>query len=159
MLETLEVTLDTKYLQKTSYRLTNTYSHLDLETSENEEKVNKICELNKVVGDDICDDNANVFECKFDGGDCCWGFKGACLKCDCYSKLWFHFDILQYMFYPLFHFQSQVIAPQLCLLQQHLRWRTIMNAMNVLNGECFICTYLDSIIINFWWQSTVRIIF
>ena len=89
MLETLEVSnvlaLIAKYFESLSKSFILT--HLDLETSENEEKVNKICELNKVVGDDICDDNANVFECKFDGGDCCWGFKGACLKCDCYSKL------------------------------------------------------------------------
>ena len=42
------------------------------------------------MGDEICDDDANVFECDFDGGDCCGtdSIKDFCLQCQCYSKYW-----------------------------------------------------------------------
>ena len=61
---------------------------IDLDTSKNEEIVKKICKYNTVVGDGICDDNANVFECDFDGGDCCGigTIMDMCLKCQCFSK-------------------------------------------------------------------------
>ena len=59
-----------------------------MDTSKNEEIVKKICKFSKVVGDGICDDNANVFECDFDGGDCCGigTIMDICLKCQCFSK-------------------------------------------------------------------------
>ena len=39
--------------------------------SQNEEKIEKVCRRHKQIGDGICDDESNVYECDFDGGDCC----------------------------------------------------------------------------------------
>ena len=58
--------------------------------SENEKIIEKKCKHDKIMGDEICDDDANVFECDFDGGDCCGAdsIKDFCLQCQCYSKYW-----------------------------------------------------------------------
>ena len=39
----------------------------------------------KSAGDNICDDEANIAECKYDGGDCCGEGKEkwACTICKC----------------------------------------------------------------------------
>ena len=46
------------------------------------------CELQDVIGDGYCDDEANTFICKFDGGDCCGDnvLAGNCHQCMCLSK-------------------------------------------------------------------------
>ena len=46
------------------------------------------CSLNPSwVGDGICDDLTNVFECDYDGGDCCLSDTDTsyCLECLCHS--------------------------------------------------------------------------
>ena len=42
-----------------------------------------------MVGDGICNDEANHFECNYDGGDCCGPcvIKKYCLDCACYHEV------------------------------------------------------------------------
>ena len=60
-----------------------------MEKSENEDKIEKICQHDKIVNDNICDDEANVYECDFDGGDCCAeeSIKDFCLQCQCFCNI------------------------------------------------------------------------
>ena len=60
----------------------------DQNKSQNEEKIEKVCRLSKLRGDGICDDEANVYECDFDGGDCCApnSIMDFCLQCQCYGN-------------------------------------------------------------------------
>ena len=46
------------------------------------------CELQDIIGDGYCDDEANTFICGFDGGDCCGDnvLTGNCHQCMCLSK-------------------------------------------------------------------------
>lgn len=64
-------------------------SLLDVEKSENEDKIEKICQHDIIVNDNICDDEANVYECDFDGGDCCaeGSIMELCLQCQCFCNL------------------------------------------------------------------------
>ena len=56
--------------------------------SRNEEKIEKVCRRHKQIGDGICDDESNVYECDFDGGDCCAtnSIMDFCLQCQCYGN-------------------------------------------------------------------------
>ena len=66
----------------------NVFICIDVEKSENEDKIEKICQHDKIVNDNICDDEANVYECDFDGGDCCAeeSIKDFCLQCQCFCN-------------------------------------------------------------------------
>ena len=46
------------------------------------------CEFSDIAGDGFCDDEANIYTCQFDEGDCCGDIKVAspCLQCMCYGK-------------------------------------------------------------------------
>ena len=41
------------------------------------------CSESDVVGDGVCDDSANIMECSYDGGDCCFGLPFYCDDCLC----------------------------------------------------------------------------
>ena len=66
----------------------NFFQIKDQNKSQNEEKIEKVCRLSKLRGDGICDDEANVYECDFDGGDCCApnSIMDFCLQCQCYGN-------------------------------------------------------------------------
>lgn len=57
------------------------FLHLDVnKTNMNEKPGQGDCRYNDLfIGDGICDDIANVFECNFDDGDCCIGENPKCL--------------------------------------------------------------------------------
>ena len=40
-------------------------------STESEKTIGKICQEKSWIGDDICDDGNNNFDCEWDGGDCC----------------------------------------------------------------------------------------
>ena len=48
---------------------------------------NKTCPEPDFVGDSICDDITNIFECDYDGGDCCSqdSLNLYCEACICYQ--------------------------------------------------------------------------
>ena len=49
-----------------------------------------------IVGDNFCNDETNIVECNYDGGDCCLSsiIKDRCLQCNCFlhenCAIWVH---------------------------------------------------------------------
>ena len=45
------------------------------------------CEFEDIAGDGFCDDEANIYSCNFDDGDCCGDFTddSTCLQCQCWG--------------------------------------------------------------------------
>jgi hypothetical protein len=43
------------------------------------------CPVPEWVGDGVCDDEANIGKCQFDGGDCCGGAQDFCTVCWCFN--------------------------------------------------------------------------
>ena len=53
-------------------------------TNGDEEDTSKICDMHDWIGDGFCDDENNVPECDYDGGDCCVDTdKDYCTICEC----------------------------------------------------------------------------
>ena len=50
------------------------------------------CEYQKIAGDGICNDEANLLDCNFDFGDCClMAINDAmCADCECHSTQFVH---------------------------------------------------------------------
>ena len=47
------------------------------------------CKFEDIAGDGLCDDEANIFSCNFDDGDCCGDFDitiSNCIQCKCFGK-------------------------------------------------------------------------
>ena len=45
------------------------------------------CEFEDIAGDGFCDDEANIYSCNFDDGDCCGNIADGskCLQCKCWG--------------------------------------------------------------------------
>ena len=45
------------------------------------------CEFEDIAGDGFCDDEANIYSCNFDDGDCCGDVSDSsnCLQCKCWG--------------------------------------------------------------------------
>ena len=57
-------------------------------TNGDEEDTPKTCDMHEWIGDGVCDDENNVLECDYDGGDCCddTADKTYCTVCECIEK-------------------------------------------------------------------------
>ena len=60
------------------------YAHRDPDTTNYENG----CAFRYLIGNGICDDESNVRECNFDGGDCCGSaiIRKFCKFCECHNN-------------------------------------------------------------------------